>query len=95
VLSLLDENKTIHASNGRSISKFFDDMKEKVERTMINYEKLHAKLHEKDNAILCVQMELGAVKAHIKFMSQLFLLLIKVLHITFDLLALGLKVDDD
>lgn len=69
MLNLLDENKIIHASNGRSISKFFDDMKEKVERTMINCEKLHAKLHEKDNAILCVQMELGAVKANIKFMS--------------------------
>ncbi len=35
------------------------------------------------------------VKVSNKFMFQLFLLLIKVLHITFDLLALDLGVDDD
>jgi kinesin family protein 15 len=63
VLSPLSENRTIPASNGRSSSKLFDDMKKEVERTRINCEKLHAKLREKDNAILCVQMEFGAVKA--------------------------------
>jgi hypothetical protein len=39
-------------------------------------------------------MELGMVKANNKFMSQLFLLLIKVLHITFNLLAIDLGVDN-
>ncbi|CAM6042219.1 unnamed protein product [Sphagnum compactum] len=63
VLSPLSENRTIPASNGRSSSKLFDDMKKEVERTRINCEELHAKLHEKDNAILRVQMEFGAVKA--------------------------------
>jgi len=70
-------------------------MKIKVERTRINYEKLHEKLHEKDNGILCVQMELGEVKANNKFMFQLFLFLIKVFHITFNLLAIDLGVDDN
>jgi len=64
VLSPLNENRTIHASNGRNTNKLFDDMKIEVERTRISYEKLHEKLHEKDNAILCVQMELGMVKAN-------------------------------
>jgi hypothetical protein len=95
VLSPLSENITILASNGRNTSKFFYDMKTKVERTRINYEKLHEKLHEKDNAILWVQMELGVVKANNKFMFQLFLFLMKVLHITFDLLLFDLGVDDD
>ncbi|CAK9267606.1 unnamed protein product [Sphagnum jensenii] len=63
VLSPLSENRTIPATNWRSSSKLFDDMKKEVERTRINCEKLHAKLREKDNAILCVQMEFGAVKA--------------------------------
>jgi len=64
VLSPLSENITIHASNGRNNNKLVDDMKIEVERIRINYEKLHEKLHEKDNAILCVQMELGVVKAN-------------------------------
>ncbi|CAK9213743.1 unnamed protein product [Sphagnum troendelagicum] len=63
VLSPLSENRTIPTSNWRSSSKLSDDMKKEVERTRINCEKLHAKLREKDNAILCVQMEFGAVKA--------------------------------
>jgi FtsZ-binding cell division protein ZapB len=63
VLSPLSEYKTILASNWRSSSKLFDDMKKEVEMIRINCEKLHAKLREKNNAILCVQMEFGAVKA--------------------------------
>jgi hypothetical protein len=80
---------------GRTLASFFYDMKMEVEKTRINYEKLHEKLHEKDNAIVCVEMELGVVKANNNFMFQLFLLLIKVLHITFDLLALDLGVDNN
>ncbi len=95
MLSPRSENKTIFASNGRSINKLFDDMKKEVERTRINCEKLHEKLHEKNNAILCVQMELGVVKANNKFMFQLFLFLIKVFHITLDLLDFDLGMDND
>jgi hypothetical protein len=70
-------------------------MKKEVKRTRINCEKLHEKSHEKNNAILCVQLELGVVKADSKFMFQLFLPLIKVFQITFDLLTFHLGVDDN
>ncbi len=54
MLSPFSENRTTPTSNERNTNKFFDDMKIEVERTKINYEKLHEELHEKDNAILCV-----------------------------------------
>ncbi len=95
VLSPLSENKTIPTSNGRNTNKLFDGMKKEVERTRIDCEKLYEKLHEKNNVILCVQMELGVLEANNKFMSQLFLLMIKVLHITFNLLIFDLGVDNN